>query len=199
MTHPYIDFWFEFGSTYSYLSVMRIDELAAARGVAVRWQPFLLGPIFKSLGWNSSPFVIQKQKGEYMWRDVERQAVSYGLPWRKPSVFPRLTLLPMRIASLNADEPWVSAFCRAVMHAGFACDADISSEPVVRELLERLGLPAGPLIAAAQSDAGKARLRERTDEAVALGVFGAPTFMVRGEMFWGDDRLERALTHAGSR
>ena len=91
---PSIEFWFEFGSNYSYLSAMRIEEAAAQCGVVVRWRPFLLGPIFQSFGWSSSPFVLQKAKGAYVWKDMERQCDKYGIPWQMPSVFPRPATLP---------------------------------------------------------------------------------------------------------
>ncbi len=84
-----IAFWFEFGSNYSYLSVMRIEDAAAKHGVKVIWKPFLLGPIFKSFGWDTSPFVLQKEKGEYMWNDMVRQCRKYDLPWTRPATFPR--------------------------------------------------------------------------------------------------------------
>ncbi|WP_266160873.1 DsbA family protein, partial [Dyella silvatica] len=70
MSTPMIEFWFEFGSNYSYLSLMRIEALAAEHGVALAWRPFLLGPIFKSFGWDSSPFVLQQAKGAYVWHDM---------------------------------------------------------------------------------------------------------------------------------
>lgn len=193
---PAIEFWFEFGSTYSYLSVMRIEELAAQREVRVLYKPFLLGPVFKALGWNGSPFNAQKEKGEYMWRDLERQSALYGLAWRKPSVFPRLTVLAMRVALLGVEQPWMGAYCRETMQASFARDEDISSEAVVAAILERLSLPAAQLIAQAQSESNKLRLREQTEEARVRGIFGAPMFFTQGEMFWGNDRLEQALDWA---
>jgi 2-hydroxychromene-2-carboxylate isomerase len=70
---PVLDFWFDFGSNYSYLSMMRIESEAARHGIGIRWQPFLLGPIFRSFGWSSSPFVLQKEKGDYTWKDMARQ------------------------------------------------------------------------------------------------------------------------------
>src|SRR4051812_19200685 len=72
-----LDFWFEFGSNYSYLSVMRIEPEAARLGVQIRWRPFLLGPIFRSFGWETSPFVLQKAKGEYVWKDMARECRKY--------------------------------------------------------------------------------------------------------------------------
>ncbi len=110
MTRPEIEVWFEFGSNYSYLSVMRIEEAAARRGVKVLWQPFLLGPIFKSFGWDNSPFVLQKEKGAYMWQDMVRQCRKYGVPWTRPSAFPRLGVLPLRVALVGLEEPWVGEF-----------------------------------------------------------------------------------------
>jgi 2-hydroxychromene-2-carboxylate isomerase len=131
-----------------------------------------------------------------MWTDIERQCRRWGLPWRRPSEFPRLSLLPARVALLGVDEPWLPSFSQHVMLANFAHDQDIASEPVVRNVLERLALPAEELLRAAQSDSNKARLRAATEEAQRRGVFGAPTFFVGEEMFWGNDRLDDALACA---
>ncbi|RZA32377.1 MAG: 2-hydroxychromene-2-carboxylate isomerase, partial [Lysobacteraceae bacterium] len=100
--HPPIEFWFEFGSNYSYLSLMRIEALAERAGVPLHWKPFLLGPIFRELGWQSSPFAEQKEKGEYVWRDMARRAAKYGIPFTRPSSFPRRAVLPMRVAQHDA-------------------------------------------------------------------------------------------------
>jgi 2-hydroxychromene-2-carboxylate isomerase len=191
---PHIEFWFDFGSNYSYLSMMRIDELALRHGVHVVFKPFLLGPIFKSQGWDTSPFVLQAKKGEYTWRDMERQAVKFGLPWNKPTTFPRRALLPLRIAVLAHEQPWLGAFCRRIMSLNFIDDHDIDDCAPVTEVLASLGVEPAPWIARAQSDEGKAALRIQVEEAVNLGIFGAPTFFVGNEMFWGNDRLEDALT-----
>lgn len=193
---PVIDFWFEFGSNYSYLSAMRIEEAAAARGVAVRWRPFLLGPIFQSFGWPSSPFVLQKQKGAYVWKDMERQCAKYGLPWRRPSVFPRPATLPMKVAAAHADAAWIGSYCRAFMIRNFALDMEVNNEATVTDVLVDLGLDATAVLAHTASEAGKNCLRQATAEAQSLGIFGAPTLFVRGEMFWGNDRLDDALAFA---
>ena len=195
-TQPAIDFWFEFASSYSYLSVMRIEKLAAAAGVKVRWRPFLLGPVFLSLGWNDSPFNIYPPTGRYMWRDLERLCARYGLALCKPSVFPRNGLLAARVALLGQDEPWIADFAKAVMCANFAEDREISHPAVIGAILSDLGLPADDLLARAASDENKAALRRQTEEAGELGVFGAPTFVVDKELFWGNDRLEMALEWA---
>jgi len=193
---PALELWFDLASNYSYLTLMRVEELAKRAGVTVRWEPFLLGPIFESFGWNSSPFVLQKEKGAYVWKDMERQARKYGLPWKKPSRFPQNTVLPMKVALLGRDEPWMPAFCRALSRANFGEDRDISSVETVTEVLRALAVPAAEILARLQSPEEKPRLRAQTQRAQALGIFGAPTFFARGEMFWGNDRLEDALEAA---
>jgi len=197
---PVVEFWFEFGSNYSYLSVMRIEKEARRRQVRIIWRPFLLGPIFHALGFETSPFILQKEKGAYMQRDMARLCRKYGLaPWRMPSVFPRLGVLPSRIVLLGAEQPWVGAFSRRVMDLNFALDQDINHPEQIAPILNELGLSSSEILAQAQSDSVKTRLREQTDEARARGIFGAPTFFVGAEMFWGNDRLDDALLLASER
>jgi 2-hydroxychromene-2-carboxylate isomerase len=191
-----IEFWFDFGSNYSYLSVMRIEALAEGSGVTVLWRPFLLAPIFKSFGWDNSPFVLQKAKGVYVWRDMQRQCRKYGLPWTQPSVFPRRALLPLRLALLGANEPWIDEFCRRTMLQNFAQDRDIDRREAVTATLDQLGLPAETLLREAEAESNKQRLRDQTQAAMDRGIFGAPTFLARGEMYWGNDRLDDALEAA---
>jgi 2-hydroxychromene-2-carboxylate isomerase len=191
-----IECWFDFGSNYSYIAISRIGPLATSADVDVVWRPFLLGPIFKSFGWESSPFVVQKEKGEYAFMDTARQCLKHGLPWRMPSTFPRPAVNTMRVAAAFADEPWVGDFCRRVMQLNFAEDRDIHSNEVAVEVLDGLGLDGAALVAQAQQEPRKGRLRAFSEEAVRRKVFGAPTFFVDGEMFWGNDRLEDALQKA---
>ncbi len=193
---PEIEFWFEFGSNYSYLSVMRIEDAARRHGVRIVWKPFLLGPIFRALGFETSPFLLQKEKGAYMWQDMARQCRKYGLAWVEPSVFPRLGVLPLRVALLGVEAPWIGPFCRRVMELNFALDQDINQPEPLAAILTELGLPAADLLAQAQAEPTKARLRQQTEEARARGIFGAPTFFVGTEMFWGNDRLDDALEFA---
>ncbi|MES2325397.1 MAG: 2-hydroxychromene-2-carboxylate isomerase [Pseudomonadota bacterium] len=191
-----LEFWFEFGSNYSYLSVMRIESMAHAAGVSVAWKPFLLGPVFRELGMDNSPFVLNPVKGRYVWRDMERQARKYALEFRKPTQFPRVALLPMRVALLGAKESWISAFCVRVMLQNFADDLDINDITNVRQALTGLVPDPEAILRAAQGDDNKQRLRTQTEEAMRRGLFGAPTFMVGNEMFWGNDRMEDAITFA---
>lgn len=194
--HPTIECWFEFGSNYSYLSLMRVEALALDAGVALRYQPFLLGPIFRELGWQSSPFAEQKEKGEYVWRDMARRAAKYGVPFRRPSAFPRRALLPMRVALVGADQAWMGEYCRRIMLQNWAHDREIDDAAVVLEALRRLVDDPQAVLAAARTEQAREALRAQTAKARALGIFGAPTFIVDGEMFWGDDRLEDALDYA---
>jgi 2-hydroxychromene-2-carboxylate isomerase len=188
-----MEFWFEFASTYSYPAAMRVEAFAKAAGEPIEWRPFLLGPIFKSQGWSDSPFNLLPVKGRYMWRDLERITAAARIPFKRPSVFPRNGLLAARAACRFAAEPWLPAFVRAVYGANFAEDRDISSRDVVAACLTAAGADAEQALAAADSDEAKALLRAQTERAGELGIFGAPTFIVDGELFWGNDRLEQAL------
>jgi 2-hydroxychromene-2-carboxylate isomerase len=194
-----IEFWFEYGSNYSYLSVMRIEDAARRCGVRLVWKPFLLGPIFRAMGMETSPFVLQKEKGAHVWRDMVRQCRRYGLGWTQPSTFPRLAVLPARIALVGAEQPWIGAFSREVMVLNFALDQDINQPEQLVPILTKLGLPAADILDRAQAEPIKARLREQTELARAKGIFGAPTFFVGTEMFWGNDRLDEALLFAAER
>lgn len=191
-----IEFWFEFGSNYSYLSVMRIEDAARQKAVPIIWRPFLLGPIFRALGMENSPFVLQKEKGTYVWRDMQRQCRKYGLRWRKPSTFPRVGVLPLRVALLGSEKPWIGAFCRRVMELNFVLDQDINQADRLAPILTELDLSAWDILDQAQAEPAKRRLREQTDQARCRGIFGAPTFFVGTEMFWGNDRLDDALLFA---
>ncbi len=193
---PQIAFWFDFGSNYSYLSTMRIEALAAAHGVRVIWKPFLLGPIFKAFGWNSSPFVLQKEKGAYVWRDMQRQCDKYGLPWTQPSAFPRRALLPLRVALLGAAEPWIGTFCQRIMQANFVDDREIDDPQLVGDVLTALGLDASVLLDAANTEQHKLAMRAQGEQALQRGIFGAPMFFAGDDMFWGNDRLEDAVAWA---
>ena len=194
---PTIDFWFEFASTYSYLTAMRIEVHAASAGVAVRWRPFLLGPIFAAHGWTTSPFNIYPVKGRYMWRDMERQCAHAGLPLKRPEPFPQNGLLAARLALIGLDEGWGTAFVRHVYRAEFAEGRNIADVGTLVELLIELGRDPETELRRAQTAENKERLKQETKTAAALGIFGAPSFITAdGELFWGNDRLDEALDWA---
>ncbi len=124
-----LDFWFDFASTYSYPAAMRIGPLAAAAGVSVRYRPFLLGPIFKTQGWDTSPFNVYDAKGRHMWRDLERLCTDLALPFQRPEPFPQNSLLAARVALVGLGESWGEPFCRAVFQAEFAEAAGSTTTP----------------------------------------------------------------------
>ena len=172
---------------------MRIEELSKTSGVEVEWHPFLLGPIFKSHGWDTSPFNIYEAKGRYMWRDVGRRSARYGIAFKKPSEFPRNVVLASRVALAFAVHERRALFSKLVFSANFTEDRDISEESVIASLLDTLGEDPERIISSAQSEHNRGKLRLATEEATSKGIFGAPSFLVGEELFWGDDRLEDAL------
>ena len=194
-----MEVWFDFASTYSYLAVSRVEALASHSGVAIVWRPFLLGPIFQKQGWSDSPFNLYAAKGKYMWRDVERECahMSPALAFRRPSVFPRNGVRVARAAIAGESEPWCGRFIHAVFHVNFAEDRDIADPDVVAGILRDVGAPA-EILARSESADEKPRLRLQTERAEALGIFGAPTFSVGSEIFWGNDRVEQAIAYACS-
>lgn len=198
MTAPTLEFWYEFASTYSYPAAMRVEDVARDLGVRVEWRPFLLGPLFlEQQGLHDSPFNVVKEKGDYMWRDLQRVCEEQGLPLEKPSQFPRNSLLPARLALVGAEQGWIAAFSRAVYEAEFAHDQDISDPAVLRPLLARAGADPEAALEAAGSEPVKARLKAHVEDAKARGLFGAPSFLTSdGELFWGNDRLEQAVQWA---
>jgi 2-hydroxychromene-2-carboxylate isomerase len=194
-----IDFWYEFASTYSYPAAMRIERRAREAGVALRWRPFLLGPIFQTLGWNDSPFNIYAAKGRYMWRDLARICADEGLPLSlPPQRFPQSGLKAARLALVGEAEGWAPAFTRAVFAANYAEQKDIADDATLRSILDGLGVDADAATTAANTPANKAALKAQTEEAVTRGIFGAPSFTVGDELFWGNDRLDAALAWAKS-
>ncbi|KAA2242120.1 2-hydroxychromene-2-carboxylate isomerase [Salinarimonas soli] len=192
-----LEFWYELASTYSYLSAMRIEELAGAAGVEVRWRPFLLGPIFAAQGWNSSPFNLFPVKGRYMWRDMEREGARFGLPVKRPDPFPQNSLVATRVALLGAEHPWGPTFTKAVYAQEFGEGRSIAEPAAVAGILKGLGLDGDAILKTASAEPNKTRLKAVTEEARSRGLFGAPTFLTDdGEMFWGNDRLELAIAWA---
>lgn len=193
-----IDFWFDFASTYSYLSAVRIEQLAADRGVGVRWRPFLLGPIFQAQGWETSPFNVYPAKGAYMVRDIDRIARGRGMAFVMPKPFPQSSVLAARVALAIVDDAPRAAFGRAVFEWQFGRGGSIDDPFAIGGCLSGAGLNASELLQASRSDAIKARLRQETETAQRLSIFGAPTFVTEDdELFWGDDRLEAAFAWEG--
>jgi 2-hydroxychromene-2-carboxylate isomerase len=195
----HLTFWFEFASTYSYLSAMRIEEMATRADVGVIWKPFLLGPIFKAQNWGTSPFNLYPAKGRYMERDIARIAQARGLVFRLPDPFPQNSLDAARLALVGLEHGWGPSFIKQVFKMEFAEQRDIASRSTLGAALLAAGASEEQAFARVQSPEIKTRLRANTGEAQAKGIFGAPSFTTaNGELFWGDDRLEQALSWSGN-
>ncbi len=191
-----MEFWYDFASPYSWMAAERIDGLAAAGGLAVHWRPFIIGPILRLRPDNPSPYQnAPPAQRAYRRRDAERLCASYGLPLRWPSSYPRNGLLGARLA--RAAPPDVRpALSRAIYRANFVDDREISDATVIGAIVAAQGLDADALLAAALTDANKRGLVADVDAAIAHGIFGAPSFRVGTELFWGNDRLEQAIAWA---
>lgn len=191
---PHIEFWFDFASTYSYLTAMRIEEVATTFDVDVRWKPFLLGPIFAKQGWTDSPFNVYPAKGRYMVQDMQRLCDARGLPFKMPSPFPSHSITAARLGLVALDEVWGVDFVKAVFNAEFGRGRDIGNDDVLRSLLTDFDQDADGVFERALSTENKDRLKQQTLEAEMKGIFGAPTFVIEGgELFWGDDRLINSI------
>ena len=191
-----IQFWYEFASTYSYLSAMRIEKIALKNGFDIEWRPFLLGPIFASQNMNDSPFNIYPIKGRYMWKDMARQCQKYALEFHKPLIFPQNGLLAARVAKLGQNEEWCADFSKAVYQANFVHKQDISLADTLANILVTLELNDEVILKQANSDENKLALKQQTETAVENEIFGAPSFIVDSTLYWGNDRLEDALLKA---
>ena len=191
-----VDFWIEYGSTYTYLAAARIGQLAAAKAVEIRWQPFFVMPIMAELGMTQGPFLPYPSKTAYMWRDLERRAARHAVPYVRPSTYPVNSLLTARIGCIAAEEGWCQGFTETVFRLHWTRNILIGSDENIRTALMALGQPPEALIAKAQTPQVKDKLKHQTDRAKALGIFGAPAFTVGQELFWGDDRLDDAIEWA---
>ncbi|MEJ2604320.1 MAG: 2-hydroxychromene-2-carboxylate isomerase [Gammaproteobacteria bacterium] len=186
-----IDFYFDFSSSYSYIGQHRLRALAEAFDIAIDWRPIALGAIFKARG--HAPPKADSLKGRYVWHDVERSAAEWGLPYHWPKPFPFNSILAARAYWYlkDVDEEDAVAWIRAVFDASYGHGRDCSDPSVVAELVADLELDGEQILQATAGDAVKQRLKEVTDEAMARGVFGAPTFFLDGEMYWGADRIDQ--------
>jgi 2-hydroxychromene-2-carboxylate isomerase len=195
---PGLDFWYSIGSTYTYLTVMRIADAAAEAGVAVRWRPFNVRHVMTVQ--NNIPFKDKPEKTAYMWRVVERRAQRYGFHVRLPAPYPLPELvLANQVAALGAAEGWGEAYTQAAYRCWFEAGQPAGEDPNLSASLEAAGQDPARVLEAAQSEETVRMLAKATDEAMALGIFGAPSFAVGKEIFWGDDRLEDALLWAQDR
>jgi 2-hydroxychromene-2-carboxylate isomerase len=187
-----LDVWVSIGSTYTYLTVMRVEAAAAAAGVPMRWRPFSVRTIMVEQ--KNIPFRDKPVKAAYMWRDIERRAAARGRSPKLPAPYPLPGLdLANQVATVAVQEGWGGAYVRAAYRLWFDEGQPAGEDPNLSAAIAEAGHDPARVIPLAGSEATLAAYRAATAEAMALGVFGAPSFVVEGEVFWGDDRLEDAL------
>lgn len=188
-----IEFWFGYGSTYSYLTVMRIDRAVASRGIQLIWKPYNLTTLMRERGFPKGPFMPFPEKLAYMWRDLERRALGMGLPYKKPSQYPVDSQKTVRVGYLAASEGWCSPFSRRVFEMNFEEGHAIGGAGNLEAALADIGKDVEATIRRAHEADVETALERDTRRAIELGMFGSPHFLVGEELFWGDDRLEDAM------
>ena len=192
MASDAIDFWFSTGSTYTYLTVSRLPEVAKKTGVRFNWRPFGVRTIMREQ--NNVPFVGKPVKTAYMWRDIARRAAMYGLPVKVPAPYPLKEFdLANRLAVLGLAEGWGIPYVRASYRRWFAEGQEPGIEPNLSASLAAVGQDTKRAVERSTGDDVMELYESATEEAKKLGIFGSPTFAVRGELFWGDDRLDDAI------
>ena len=192
-----IDFWFSIGSTYTYLSVTRLTEVSQKTGASFSWKPFSVRKIMREM--DNIPFPPNKQtKVEYMWRDIERRARSYGFKANVPAPYPLKELdLANRVAVLAKQEGWCEDYVRGTYRRWFIDGYEAGSDTNLTQTLSEIGQEKLRVLDLAGSSEVEAVYLDQTERAKQAGIFGSPSFIVDGELFWGDDRLEEAINWAG--
>lgn len=195
-----VEFFFDFSCPYAYLAHTQIEALCARASAELRWEPMLLGGVFQAIGTPQIPAsTMSPAKARLNDLDMRRWADHFGVPLVMPPSHPNRTVLALRATIAAVAE--IPRASKALFRAYWAEGRDVSQPEVVREALDQAGLDGGALVRRAEEPPIKEALRARTDEAIARGVFGAPSFFVTapgvaGELFWGQDRLafvEKAL------
>jgi len=191
-----IEFWFSIGSTYTYLSVIRLKEVEEKFGVKFSWQPFSVRKIMLEM--DNVPFPPTKQvKADYMWRDIERRAYSYGFESKVPAPYPLKKFdFANSVAVLGVQECWCAEYVSATYRRWFVDGLEPGSEPNVSESLREIGLKPGNVLKLAADDKIQKAYLKQTEQAQSKNIFGSPSFIVDDELFWGDDRLEDAVNWA---
>lgn len=190
----HVDFFYFFGSGYAYLSVMRIAALAEASGVSVRWRPFNVRTVMAE---NNVMLRKETLKVAYMWRDIERRSALHGVPWVESPLWPTdAELLHNRVGVLAAMQGWGEAFTIASFKAWYLDHLPLGERSTLEQVIRPLGKDVDAVLAEAASESAAAQLKLETEAARGHGIFGSPSFVADGEMFWGDDRLEEAIAWA---
>lgn len=191
-----LEFWLEYASTYSYLTVTRIGRMADERGIEIEWQPFWLFPVREQQAL-PPPFPQGSAREKYMWRDLERRAAAMGILLRRPEVYPFRSVAIGRIALVGAREGWCRAFTEEAFRLHWTQGVLMSTPENAEAALKAAGQDVQRVQALADSPEIKDAFKQQAEGATQRGIFGSPSFVVDGELFWGDDRLEDALAWAG--
>ena len=188
-----IDFFFSIGSTYTYLSVTRILEVEKKNQVKFNWKPFSVRAIMKEM--NNIPFPKDKlNKVNYMWRDIERRAEGYGFFAKTPVPYPLSEFdLANQIAILGLNKEWGIEYVRLSYKKWFQEGKEPAKDPNLGEVCKELNLDKDEIIAQANSKKIIENYNSNTDSARKNKIFGSPSFIVKDEIFWGDDRMEDAI------
>ena len=185
---PTLEYFFDYVSPFSYLADSQLPAILQRTGAEIQYCPFLLGGVMKASG-NSPPFSVPA-KGRYTATDTQRWAKRYGVEVNPNSHFPVNTVLPMRAALVLLGNDAFPAYHAGVFAAMWQEGRNVADAEVLRVVIEKAGLAAGPILERCTEQEIKDLLRKNTDGAVERGAFGAPTFFVGDEMFFGNDRLD---------
>jgi 2-hydroxychromene-2-carboxylate isomerase len=192
-----LELWFDFSCPYAYLASRRAPHNARAAGVELDWRPMLLGGVFRGIGSGEGPMAtLGPAKAQHNYHDMHRWAEIFGIPFSLPPAHPMRTVRALRTLLALPHSRWPTAI-DALYSAYWQRGEDVTSDDVIGRALRGAGVSDADITAAlgrAEDPAIKDELRRRTDEAIGLGVFGAPAWVVRCEgreplLIWGQDRI----------
>ena len=191
-----LEFWFDFASPYAYLASTQMATLEADCNVTVQWRPFVLGKVFEATG--NRPGVAVAAKGKHLMKDLSRWAKLYDVPVTMPECFPLHSILPERFALAAGEQGKTAEVAQAIMHAHWGEGKNPAEPDELKAIASDLGLDGDALLEQTQNPQIKQQLIDNTSEAIERGAFGAPTFFVGDEMFWGNDRIALLRDHIQS-
>ena len=189
-----IEFWYSIGSTYTYLSTQRLNDIANQKNIEFEWCPFSVRS--RMIEMENVPFMAEKKRDkiDYMWRDVQRRANFYGFDAKVPAPYPLKEFdLANKVAILGKDQGWIKEYTILTYKKWFLEHLEPGSEPNLSSSLREIGLDPDKIINLAQADEIEQKYLKNTEIAKNKGIFGSPSFTVENEVFWGDDRCEDAI------